>query len=204
MPLEFRPDDFADADVPVVGVNAFHDRPGRRCPVGPCNDLFGGIDERVVVFVIAPVLVFDLVTEHRVGRQRLEPLFLRVPAEVHPEFEYQGAIVRQRVLETDDLREPVVKLRIVDFAVDALQQWGGITPAQVDTHTAFRRNVTPVAPESRPRLFFYRRRLIADGTNPARIHPLVQHVHRRAFAGTVDAGEVDDDREARHFQRLVL
>ncbi len=129
---------------------------------------------------------------------------MRVAAEVHPELEDQGAVVGQRVLEADDLREPVVEFRIVDFAVDALQQRCGVTPAQVDAHAAFRRDVPPVAPEARPRLFLVRWRLVADGPYPARVHPLVQHVHRGALAGAIDAGEVDDDREARHFERLVL
>ncbi len=202
--FELGPDYFADADVPVVGIDTLDDGPGRRCAVGARDDLLGGVDEVVVVFVVAPVLVLDLVAQHRVGRQRLEAFLLRVPAQVHPEFQDQRAVVGQRVLEADDLREPVVELRIVDFAVNALQQRRRVAPAQVHAHAAFRRNVAPVAPESRPRFLLVGRRLVADGPYPARIHPLVEHVHRGALARSVDAGEVDDDGEPRHLERLVL
>ena len=204
VPLQFRPDRLADAHVAVIGVDPFHDRPGCGRPVGAGNDLFGGVDELVVVFVIAPVVVLDLITQHRICRERLEPLFLRIPAKVHPELQDQRAVVGQRVLEANDLRKPVVELRIVDFAINALQQRAGITTAQVHAHAALGRNVTPVTPESRSRLFLLRWRLITDSANPARIHPLIQHVHRGALASTIDAGKVDDDREARHFERLVL
>ena len=68
MPLEFRLDGFADTEVPVIGVDAFHDRPGCCRAVGPCDDLFRGVDEGIVMFVVAPVLVLDLVAQHGIGR----------------------------------------------------------------------------------------------------------------------------------------
>ena len=140
----------------------------------------------------------------RVLLERLQPLLLRLLAQVHPELHDDRAVVGQRPLEGGNLVEQRVELRRASCAGHAVENRRGIPGAQEHREAAARGQVAPVAPQPRPLALLTRRVGVAACDDPARVHPLVEQVGRLALARRIDAGEQDDDRERRGLAELLL
>ena len=99
--------------------------------------------------------------------QGFEALLLGLLAQVHPELQDDGAVLRQAALERDDAVERLVELGVGLVAVDVVEDRARIPRTEEHADAAAARQVAPVAPEFRPLLFFVGRLAVGVGNQPS-------------------------------------
>ena len=139
----------------------------------------------------------------RMPLQRFQALLLRLPIEMHPELEDQGAVVGEGPLERGNAREAPVERARPDAPVGAVQQGRGIPGAEEEPEAPARRQVAPVAPELGALPFLLGQPVIGVGDDSARIEPFREQVDRFPLARAVDAGEQHDGRKIRFGERAL-
>ena len=122
---------------------------------------------------------------------------------MEPEFQDDGTIVGQRLLEHRDPIQSTFERRpgsSFNTVMDGRFVPG--TEKQSDSPSGWQR--PQIAPERRPLAFFIGRRPPGAGHDPARVHPFVQQVGGLAASRRVETGQHDDDRERCRPPKVVL
>ncbi len=140
----------------------------------------------------------------RVLFQRMHPRLLLCLGQVEPELQQQYALVGQHLLEAQNLFGPCLQRRIVERSGHAPQDRMGVPGAEEHAGLALGRQRPPEPPHRRVHRLVRRRRGKAGDLDMARVHPLVQQIHRLALAAAVDAGDQDQRGEALLAQQVVL
>jgi hypothetical protein len=187
--------DLGDGEGAVIIVEAFDDVPWGADVAGAHDGAFGGGNEVVVFFPVFPIGGLDAPSGEGIGLEFFEALFLGLFAEVHPEFDDEGAVVGLIFFEGGDAFEGFVEFGFGGALVDAVEDGLGIPGALEEGDAAVGGEVAPVSPELGAFEHFLGGFAVGAGGEPAGVHPSVEEVHGLAFPGAVDAAEEDDDGE---------
>ena len=126
----------------------------------------------------------------------LQALLLLGLRDVEPVLEQQHAFVGEHLLEARHLRDLVRELVVAGLAAHAAHDRLGVPGAEEHPDLALRRQRVPVAPGLGPLALVLRRLAEAARLHVARIHPLVEEIHRLAAARALHPGDQDQDSEA--------
>ena len=181
----------------VAGVGGLHHDPWRVGRAGGAQSPLSHLPERVVHLEMLPIPRCHAPAGLRILLQALQPFLLLPLAEVHPEFQHQGALVDEHLLEARHPGHVLVQVRGLGPAVGSFENRPRIPGAVEDPHPPLGRQQAPVAPHIGSLQLFVRRLGQAMGLDVARIHPLVERVHGLALAGPVHARHQDDHGELR-------
>lgn len=184
-------------------VGPLDDMPRSATPARLHDCPLRGADEVIVAFPVLPVLLLDPPAGEGVLLELLETFPLRFLPEVHPELHDEGMIVRERLLEGEDLVEGFVEFADARIAVDVIENRLGVPGTEKEPDSPVRRQVSPVPPEVGALLHLLGRLPVGTGHEPSRIEPSVEEVHRFALAGPIDSSE-DDNHRKRFLAELEL
>ena len=157
-----------------------------------------------ILFVVAPVGISDAPAGKRIGGQFLESCLLARAREVEPELDQQHAFVGQHGFESIDLVEALVEPAWFDAFFDSSFDQPFVPVAKKNADTPLGRQHAPEAPHSRTLARFIARRIDRPCDDMARIHPLVEQIHRLALAGCIDAIDENDDGKISRLAQIEL
>ena len=161
-------------------------------------------DEAVVEVEVLPVEVRHPPARPPVPGQRPQARALLLAAQVEPELEDEGTLVRQHLLETEDLGHALVEVGAGRAPEDPVEDRLRVPRAEEDPERPLRGQRPPVAPHARPGALLVGRLPEGVGVDVAGIHPGVEEVHGLALAGTFHAPDDGDHGEAALLVELVL
>ena len=185
-------------------VGARHHDPGRLAGRGLAQERVGHLDEALVELEVFQVALRHPPARLRIARQFLHALSLLAPRQVKPVLEHQHAFVAEHFLEALDLADLARELTLADLPFDALDDRHGVPGTEKDADLALGRQRAPEAPQRRPLVLFVRGVEECAGEDVARVHPLVEQVHRLALARALDTGDQDEHGKAPVLLQVVL
>ena len=188
----------------VVRVGALHHRPRGLGGAGAAQRVLGALPEPVVVLEPLPIGLGDPPARRRVLLERGQPRLLRRLRQVEPELQHQHAVADQHPLMPRDRLQPLVEGRRLQRAADAVDDRLGVPRAEQDADVTFRGQCVPEPPHRRALAGVLVRRAEGVGVDVARVHPLVEQVHRLSLACAVDAADQHQHRELLAREQLVL
>lgn len=112
-----------------------------------------------------------------------------------PEFENQGAVVRQQFLKRVDLVQTMLKLLFVKVSAQTVCYHLERPGATIDSHPPVGGQHSPVAPGTRPLIFFLSSLEENVGIDVSSVHPLVEPVTQLVTTQAIIPGDNDNDRE---------
>ena len=107
----------------VILVYTLDNVPGCIIRVRFGNRAFRYLHEALIELPVFPVPFINAPCSFRVRLQRLKSLLLRIPAQVHPEFQNQHAVVGQCSFEGLDALELRDVFEVCRAAVDPIEEW---------------------------------------------------------------------------------
>ena len=182
--------------VPVSLVGGVDDEPGCVSEARALNQPFGRRAPPVVLAVLFPLGLRHAPAGQRVLGELLQPSFLVTAGHVHPEFQDQGTVGRQRLFELGNPVEGGIELGECRPPGDAADERYRIPRAHEQAHLAVGREREPEAPERRAFTLVLGKLVERPVDDAPGIHPRVEELNRLALARAIGPAEQDDERKA--------
>ncbi len=194
----------ADGEAAVARIRPLHHDPRRLGGAGLAQGMLRNLAELVVDLEARPVELGHTPARLGILLQRLQAFFLRVLGQVEPELEDQRAFVGEHLLEAVDLLDVLVERRRAGLLQHALHDGRGVPGTEEHADLALGRQRAPEAPHRGTLALLVRHFAHGVRLDVARIHPLVEQVHRLALARAIHAADQDDDREFAFLRQIEL
>ncbi|MDT4867808.1 hypothetical protein FQZ97_1027380 [compost metagenome] len=123
---------------------------------------------------------------------------------MEPELEDQRAFIAEHPLEAFRIVDRLVQPGVLDIALDPRMQHLAVPVAEEDADPSLGRQLAPEAPLGRTGKLLVAGLEEALHVDQPRVHPLVEQLDRLALAGTLDAVDQDEHREARLLLQFEL
>ncbi|MDT4827471.1 hypothetical protein FQZ97_608190 [compost metagenome] len=202
--LQTFEEDAANGQAAIALVRALDHIPRRVVTAGTAQHPLAIVHEVVVDLALLPVQRVELPAAPRVLLQALEAFLELLLGEVEPEFEEQGALLAKHPLEALHRGYRLLQLGVLDITLDPGVEHLAVPVAEEDADLSLRRQPAPETPLRRPRQLLVRGAQEAFDIDQPRVHPLVEQLDRLALAGTLDAVDQDEHREARLLLQFEL
>ncbi|MNX95577.1 hypothetical protein D3C86_1278560 [compost metagenome] len=180
----------------IMGIRPGDHMPGCIDATGTAQHPLAILHEPVIGFRLLPVQRADAPAVQRVVGQRLEPCLHLLLGKVKPELEDQRTFIAEHLFQALGGIDRLVQSRILELAMDPPLQHLAVPVAEENPHAPLGREHPPVPPGRWPRQFFVGLLIERADLDQARVHPLVEHLDRLTLAGTFDAIDQNDHREA--------
>ncbi len=168
------------------------------------DDAFVDGDELVVAFETFPVALGDAPARLGVLLQRFEACFLFFFGKVQPEFDDECTFVGQHLLHALGALQALVEFSRLGVTHRAVQDRPCVPGAHEHADLALGGQGAPEAPHHGAFHLFVGWLAHAVGLDEARVHPLVEQVHRLAASRAVHAADEDDDGKFRFLRQIEL